>query len=73
MSYDKNLEVESIKPYIYEINGDEYIICENASYVVRNNEDESVIETIDISQNEQGIDTEDRILCLKRFIQERFL
>lgn len=54
------------------IYGDEHIICENSSYILRNNEDESVIETIEISQNEQGIDTEDRIIKLKNYIAVNF-
>ena len=40
--------------------------------VVRKNEDESVVETIDISQNEQGVDTEDRIIKLKGYIASHF-
>lgn len=54
------------------IYGAAHIICENSSYVVRKNEDESVVETIDISQNEQGVDTEDRIIKLKGYIASHF-
>lgn len=45
-----------------------YIVCENASYEVYNNKDDSLVETIIISQNDDGIDTEDRIVKLKKYI-----
>lgn len=45
-----------------------YIICENAAYVVKSNADNSVLETVTISQNESGIDTEDRIQRLKQYL-----
>ena len=48
--------------------GDKHIICANDAYLLRNNEDETVIDTIQISQNEEGIDTEDRIEKLKCYI-----
>ena len=47
---------------------DKYIVCENASYVVKNNADDSALETIAISQDENGIDTEDRIQKLKEYL-----
>lgn len=40
----------------------------NDEYLLRNNEDETVIDTIQISQNDEGIDTEDRIEKLKCYI-----
>ena len=62
------------------INRDEYgqrltyankhIICLNDSFQVRNNDDNEVIDTILISQNEEGIDTEDRIIKLKEYIAD---
>lgn len=48
--------------------GDRHIICANDAYLLRNNEDETVIDTIQISQNDEGIDTEDRIEKLKSYI-----
>ena len=48
---------------------DTNIICENASYVVYKNEDNSIVETIEIVQNEIGVDTEDRIVKLKAYIK----
>lgn len=52
--------------------GDTHIVCQNESYLLRNNEDESVIETIEIAQNEQGVDIEDRIVKLKEYIAMHF-
>lgn len=48
--------------------GDQYIVCRNSSYELKKIEDESVIETLEIQQNEEGIDTEDRIIKLKEYI-----
>ena len=50
--------------------GDRHIICSNSAYVLRGNETEEVIETIPIQQNENGVDIEDRILVLKRYIEK---
>ena len=50
--------------------GDKHIICENGSYVIRANESDEIIETITIQQDENGIDTEDRILKLKEIIRQ---
>ena len=44
---------------------DKYVVCENASYLVKNVADDSIITTIVVSQNEKGIDTEDRVQTLK--------
>ena len=49
--------------------GDFYIECKNASYVVKETDSEKEIERIRISQNENGIDTEDRIIKLKEYIK----
>ncbi len=51
--------------------GDEYIICTNNSYLRRNNNGE-LVERISISQNDEGIDTEDRIKVLKNYIKANF-
>lgn len=51
---------------VYE---DVYIVCENDSYGVYKNEDDSIVNTIMISQNAAGVDTEDRIIKLKGYIE----
>ena len=45
-----------------------YIACENDSYRVYKNDDNSLADTIFISQNDKGIDIEDRIIMLKKYI-----
>lgn len=62
------------------IYSDFYIVCENSSYKVYKvykkeddiivNKNVEPVETIDISQNE-GIDTEDRIVKLKNYIKQK--
>ena len=42
-----------------------YIACENDAYVIYDNETEEEIDRLPISQNESGIDLEDRIIKLK--------
>ncbi len=49
--------------------GDEHIICENDAYVRRKNEDDKVLERVPIPQNDDGVDTEDRILLLKAYLE----
>lgn len=51
--------------------GDEYIICTNNSYVRKKN-DGTVVDTITIPQNNDGIDTVDRIDLLKNYITIHF-
>ena len=48
--------------------GDVHIVCENDSYCVYRNDDKSLADTVFISQNDEGIDTEDRIIKLKKYI-----
>ena len=52
--------------------GDEYIICTNNSFERKKNEDGTVVDTIGIAQNDAGVDTEDRINVLKKYIKEKF-
>lgn len=52
---------------------DKHIICTNNSYLIRRNEDEAVIDTISIAQNEEGIDTEDRINVLKSYLKKKLI
>lgn len=49
--------------------GNTHIICQNNSYELRDNQSEKVIKTIPIKQNEDGVDTQDRIVVLKRFVK----
>lgn len=54
---------------------DQYIECENDAFVVRDNDYEDGdddIARIVIKQNEEGIDTEDRIVKLKKYIDENY-
>ena len=46
---------------------DHYIFCDEDAFVVRNNENEDV-DKIEIRQNSEGIDVEDRIIKLKEYI-----
>lgn len=46
------------------------LVCTNNAYILRDNETKQEIARLDISQNEKGIDTEDRILLLKDYIQK---
>lgn len=48
---------------------DEHIICTNNSYLRRKNVGDEIVDTIVILQNEDGIDTEDRITLLKNYIK----
>ena len=57
----------------YLVYKDIYIACENNSYGVYKIEDDSLIDTISISQNEQGVDVEDRIIKLKEYISKNNL
>lgn len=41
---------------------------EPRAYGVYRNDDDSLTDTVTISQNEAGIDTEDRIIKLKKYI-----
>lgn len=54
---------------------DQYIICESDTFIVRDNDYEDGdddIAKIVIKQNEEGIDTEDRIIKLKEYIDENY-
>jgi hypothetical protein len=48
--------------------GDLHIICENDRYLLRNNETKEIVESYIIKQNEDGIDSVDRIQILKDMI-----
>lgn len=53
------------------IHGDVYIVCENNAFVVKKTEDESEVERLGITQNDDGVDTEDRILKFKEFYKNK--
>jgi len=53
------------------IDGDNYIVCLNSAYVVRNIVTNMEVERIPIAQDENGIDTEDRIKKLESLIRAR--
>ena len=50
--------------------GERHIICQNSAFELRDNETEEILETMPIQQNEDGIDVENRIEVLKRFIDK---
>jgi len=52
--------------------GNAHIIGENDCYLLRDNETEEILETIPVQQNENGVDTEDRVLVLKKYVGARF-
>ena len=45
-----------------------YIICENDAYLVRDNNNNTVVDRININQNSNGIDIEDRIIKLRQYL-----
>lgn len=51
---------------------DEYIECSNSSFLRKSLEDDSILEKVQIPQNEEGIDKEDRIIILKNFIKDKY-
>ena len=64
----KNLSKDDFgKRLIY---GDRYIECLPNAFVVKSIEDDSVVEEIMITQNEEGIDVENRIEKLRSYIQQ---
>lgn len=46
-----------------------YIICENAAYVLKKIEDDSVLDTVEIAQTQNGIDIEDRVVKLQSYLK----
>ena len=52
---------------------DVYITCEKDSYLIRKNEDDSFVGSIEIKQNADGIDIEDRIIVLKNYIEKKYI
>lgn len=62
-------DMEFLKRFSYETRySARYFCLELIDYLLRNNDDESVIDIVRISQSEVGIDLEDRIKKLKAYI-----
>ena len=51
---------------------DDYIESENDAFVVYDWDSENEIDRLPIKQNENGIDKEDRIKKLQKYLQERY-
>lgn len=47
-----------------------HIICENGAYLLRANKDDEVLKSVQVQQDENGVDTEDRVMVLKEFIKQ---
>ena len=50
-----------------------HIICNNSAFIVRNNANDEIVDTIEISQNDDGVDTENRVEKLRSYIQTHSL
>jgi hypothetical protein len=50
------------------IDGGNYIVCENSAFVFKSTLTDTEVERIQITQNENGIDVEDRIKKLQSFV-----
>ena len=48
-----------------------YIVCHNSSYEIKKNDTGELLEEIKIIQNEEGIDKEDRIIKLEKYLAEK--
>lgn len=48
----------------------DYLICEENAYVLKSSHDDSEKETIEIKQNNYGVDMEDRIVVLKQYLKK---
>lgn len=49
-----------------------YIVCKNNGYVIHKINDDSILDTLEISQDSDGIDIEDRIIKLKSYIKNNY-
>ncbi len=70
VAYDSHLSRDDLGQRL--IFGDEYIVCTNNAYLRMKNEDDTLIDTINIRQNGDGIDVEDRIMVLQNYIKTNF-
>ena len=84
MQTRSNLSENTYYPYLMEADPDkvdreykgqylsyenQYIGCENDAFVIFENDNDEVVERLTIEQDENGIDTEDRIIKLKEYIK----
>lgn len=53
------------------IEGDKYIICTNSAYIIKNITTNLEVERIAIAQNDNGVDTEDRIKKLQLILEQK--
>ena len=53
--------------------GEQHIVCANDAYLLRDNRTEEIMERLIIPQNEEGIDTVDRIILLKEYISRKVI
>ena len=66
---DAHLSKDSMgQRLVYDGNGC-YITCENASYVLKKIEDDSILDTVKIAQTQDGIDLEDRVIKLQAYVK----
>ena len=66
---DKNDRISKDNYYNNRIIEDDFnIFVTNNAYVLKDKETDDIIEKIYIEQNENGIDTEDRILKMQKFL-----
>lgn len=54
----------------YLIVGDKYVYCVNDGYEIYDLETEKLLKKIEVKQNEDGIDTENRVTVGKRMITD---
>lgn len=84
MLTERKISISSYVPYLKEsfeeylskkdngqklIINNAYIVCTDDSYLVKDNKNNSILDTIHIHQNKNGIDIEDRIQLLKNYIK----
>lgn len=62
----KHLSVDDMGQRI--VYGDEYIECDNSSYLIKYLIDDSIKKRLDILQNTNGIDIEDRVVKLREYV-----
>ena len=87
MQTGQQISQNSYQPFLYEVDhsealsrddygeilirGDKFILCDQSAYVIRKLEDKSEVERLEINQNEDGIDTEDRIIKFREFYNSK--
>ncbi len=84
---DRYISPSAYQPFLYEVDHSDalskedygekikhdevYIICENDAYVVKKIDDDTELDRVAIDQNEEGIDTEDRIMKFRQYYESR--